>query len=219
MSDALYTIGHSTHTAQKVMDLLRLHGITAIADVRSSPYSRMNPQFNRDSFSDLLNARKIAYVFLGRELGARSRDRNCYLQGKVQYDLLARTQLFQSGLDRVIHGMTTHRVALLCAEKDPLTCHRAILVCRHLVTRGVVVKHVLEDGRIERHEEALSRLLAEHGLSERDLFRNRSEMIEQAYSERGDKISYAEPSLREDRPMPRSYDSENLHDRIHQDDG
>ena len=219
MSDALYTIGHSTHTAQKVMDLLRLHGITAIADVRSSPYSRMNPQFNRDSFSDLLKACKIAYVFLGRELGARSKDRNCYCQGKVQYDLLAQTQLFQAGLDRVIHGMTTHRVALLCAEKDPLTCHRAILVCRHLATRRVVVKHILEDGRIEHHEEALSRLLAEHGLSERDLFRNRSEMIEQAYSERGDKISYAEPSLSEDRPMPRRYDSENLHDRIHQDDG
>ena len=77
---------------------------------------------------------------------------------------------FQAGLDRVIHGMKTHRVALLCAEKDPLTCHRTILVCRHLVTRGVVVRHVLEDGRIENHEEALSRLLAEHGLPERDLF-------------------------------------------------
>ena len=193
MTGALYTIGHTTHTAQNMMNLLRLHGITAIADVRSSPYSRMNPQFNRDSFSDLLKTCKIAYVFLGRELGARSTDRSCYSQGKVQYDLLARTHLFQAGLDRVIHGMKTHRVALLCAEKDPLTCHRAILVCRHLVTRGVVVRHVLEDGRIENHEEALSRLLAEHGLPERDLFRNRSEMIEQAYSERGDKISYADP--------------------------
>ena len=193
MTGALYTIGHSTHTAQKMIDLLRLHGITAIADVRSSPYSRRNPQFSRDSFSGLLTACKIAYVFLGRELGARSTDRSCYSQGKVQYDLLARTHLFQAGLDRVIHGMKTHRVALLCAEKDPLTCHRAILVCRHLVTRGVVVRHVLEDGRIENHEEALSRLLGEHGLPERDLFRNRSEMIEQAYSERGDKISYADP--------------------------
>ena len=191
MTDALYTIGHSTHTAQKMIDLLRLHGIKAIADVRSSPYSRMNPQFNRDSFSDLLEDCEIAYVFLGRELGARSKDRSCYSQGKVQYDLLARTGLFQAGLDRVTQGMKTHRVALLCAEKDPLTCHRTILVCRHLVTRGVVVKHIREDGRIETHEEALSRLLAEHGLPERDLFRDRSEIIEQAYSERGDKISYA----------------------------
>ena len=219
MTDALYTIGHSTHSAREMIDLLRLHGITAVADVRSSPYSRMNPQFNRDSFSDLLGDCEIAYVFLGRELGARSKDQSCYSQGKVQYDLLARTDLFQAGLDRVTLGMKTHRVALLCAEKDPLTCHRAILVCRHLVTRGVVVRHILEDGRIETHEEALSRLLVEHGLPERDLFRDRSEIIEQAYSERGDKISYAEPSLSEDRPIPRSYDSESSHDRIHQDDG
>ena len=174
-----------------MIDLLRLHGITAIADVRSSPYSRMNPQFNRDSFSDLLRDCEIAYLFLGRELGARSKDRSCYNQGKVQYDLLARTDLFQAGLDRVTHGMRSHRVALLCAEKDPLTCHRTILVCRHLVTRGIVVRHILEDGRIETHEEALSRLLAEHGLPERDLFRDRSEIIEQAYSERGEKIAYA----------------------------
>ena len=190
MTDALYTIGHSTHTAQELIDLLRLHGITAVADVRSSPYSRMNPQFNRDSFSDLLRDCQITYVFLGRELGARSKDRSCYSQGKVQYELLARTDLFQAGLDRVTHGMNTHRVALLCAEKDPLTCHRTILVCRHLVTRGVVVKHILEDGRIETHEEALSRLLAEHGLPERDLFRDRSQIIEQAYSAREEKIAY-----------------------------
>lgn len=203
MTGTLYTIGHSTHTAQTVIDLLRLHGITAIADVRSSPYSRMNPQFSRDAFSDLVRACEIAYVFLGRELGARSKDRSCYSQGKVQYDLLARTRLFQAGLDRVIHGMKTHRVALLCAEKDPLTCHRAILVCRHLVTRGVVVRHILEDGRIESHEEALSRLLAEHGLPERDLFRNRSEMIDQAYSERGDKISYAVQDAVVDSTTPR----------------
>lgn len=194
MTDALYTIGHSTHSAQKMIDLLRLHGITAVADVRSSPYSRRNPQFNRDSFSDLLSDCEIACVFLGRELGARSKDRSCYSQGKVRYDLLARTELFQAGLDRVTRGMKTHRVALLCAEKDPLTCHRTILVCRHLVTRGVVVRHILEDGRIETHEEAHSRLLAEHGLPDRDLFRDRSEIIEQAYSKRGDKISYSESS-------------------------
>lgn len=191
MTDALYTIGHSTHSAQKMIDLLRLHGITAVADVRSSPYSRRNPQFNRDSLSGLLRDSEIAYVFLGRELGARSKDRSCYRQGKVQYDLLARTDLFQAGLDRVTRGMKTHRVTLMCAEKDPLSCHRTILVCRHLVSRGVVVRHILEDGRIDTHEEALSRLLAEHGLPERDLFRNRSEIIEQAYSERGEKIAYA----------------------------
>ena len=189
---------------EKAIGLLRLHGVTAVADVRSRPYSRMNPQFNRESFCDLLKLHGIAYVFLGRELGARSEDRSCYDQGKVQYDRLARTVLFQAGLERVTQAMTTHRVALMCAEKDPLACHRTILVCRHLVTREVNIAHILEDGALENHKEALSRLLAEHGLLERDLFRSRAEMVEQAYAERGRQIAYAKSDPDEEGAMVKS---------------
>ena len=110
----------------------------------------------------------------------------------MQYDLLAKTNLFQEGLERVVQGMTTHRVALMCAEKDPLTCHRTILVCRHLVTRGVRVQHILEGGQIESHDEALHRLLVELGLPERDLFRSHTELIEEAYARRGQQIAYTE---------------------------
>ena len=192
MADTLYTIGHSTHTAQRVIDLLQLHNVTAVADVRSRPYSRINPQFNRESFSEKLKAVGIRYAFLGRELGARPQDSCCYSEGKVQYDLLARTDFFKAGLKRVSQGMTTHRVALMCAEKDPLTCHRAILVCRHLVSRGVDVNHILEEGRLETHEQALSRLLIEHRLAGCDLFKSPEEIIEEAYFERGKQIAYAE---------------------------
>lgn len=192
MADALYTIGHSNHTAQRVIALLRLHNVTAVADVRSHPYSRINPQFNRESFSEQLKASGIKYVFLGLELGARTQDSSCYSEGKVQYDLLARTDMFQSGLERVGQGMTTHRVVLMCAEKDPLTCHRAILVCRHLVSRGVDVEHILEDGSLETHEHALSRLLSEHGLADSDLFKSRAQLIDEAYSRRGQQIAYTE---------------------------
>lgn len=198
MADALYTIGHSTHTAQRVIELLRLHSVTALADVRSHPHSRINPQFNRESFSEQLKACGIKYVFLGLELGARTEDSSCYREGKIQYDLLARTDVFQSGLERARQGMTTHRVALMCAEKDPLTCHRAILVCRHLVSRGVDVEHILEDGRLETHEHALSRLLSEHGLADTDLFKSRDELIEEAYSRRGQQIAYADITASEE---------------------
>ncbi|MFO7762062.1 MAG: DUF488 family protein [Thermodesulfobacteriota bacterium] len=201
MNSTIYTIGHSTHSAEKVVDLLRQHGVTAVADVRSRPYSRMNPQFNREAFSALLKAAGIAYVFLGRELGARSEDRECYAGGKVQYDLLAQSKLFQVGLERVIQGMTSHRVALMCAEKDPLTCHRTILVCRHLVAREVNVEHILEDGRLESHDNALSRLLGELGLPERDLFRSRDEIVEKAYSKRGQQIAYSESAASEDQTV------------------
>lgn len=190
MENVLYTIGHSTHTANTVIELLNKHGITAVVDVRSNPYSRMSPQFNRESFSSYLKENGIAYVFLGRELGARSEDPNCYINDKVQFELLAQTTLFQSGLDRVIQGMNNYRVAIMCAEKDPLTCHRTILVCRHLLGHGIKVKHIIEDGRLESHEKALSRLLTELKMQERELFRSWEEITDEAYSRRAEQIAY-----------------------------
>ncbi len=192
MGDVLYTIGHSRHTAEKVIELLRQHGVTAVADVRSQPYSRMNPQFNREAFSSRLKNAGIAYAFLGRELGVRSEDPSCYENGKVKYDRLARTPLFAAGLECILRGMKTQTVALMCAEKDPIACHRAILVCRHLAERGVKIAHILQDGRLERHDEAISRLLRELGLLECDLFRGRDELVDEAYARRGQQTAHRE---------------------------
>jgi len=197
MKNVIYTIGHSRHPAEKVIELLHKYSITAVADVRSQPYSRMNPQFNRETFCSQLKDAGIAYVFLGRELGARSEDRECYVEGKVQYDLLAKTPLFRLGLERIIEGMKRYTLALMCAEKDPLTCHRAILVCRQLVAFGLEVKHILDDGHLESHSDALSRLLSELGLAEPDLFRNHEELLEEAYKKRGQQIAYALPDTSE----------------------
>jgi uncharacterized protein (DUF488 family) len=186
---------------EKLIDLLTTHHITAVADVRSQPYSRFNPQFNRENLQAALKTVEISYVFLGRELGARPEDRTCYVDGTVQYDRLARTGLFQEGLRRIVEGMRKYRIALLCAEKDPLTCHRAILVCRYLVTRGVVVQHILEDGQIESHDEALVRLLKELGLPDGDLFRSRDDFIIEAYNRRGQQIAYTEKTRSSEEPL------------------
>jgi uncharacterized protein (DUF488 family) len=191
MAEGIFTIGHSTHSIGNLVDLLALYKVTAIADVRSYPYSRFNPQFNRESLRADLKASGISYVFLGRELGARTEDRSCYVEGRVQYDLLARTELFQSGLTRVAEGARRHRVALLCAEKDPLVCHRGILICRHLACRGISSEHILSNGQLESHDESLSRLLAEEGLMG-DLFRTRDNLITEAYDRRGRQIAYTE---------------------------
>ena len=201
MADLVYTIGHSTHSTEKLIELLAGHGVTAVADVRSQPYSRINPQFNRESLRADLKTAGIAYVFLGRELGARAADRSCYVEGKVQYDLLARTALFQEGLTRLAQGIRRHRIALTCAEKDPLTCHRAILVCRHLAGLGIGVQHILEDGRLESHDDALTRLLAELGIGEGDLFRSRDALIVEAYSRRGEQIAYTEQEPSSEEPV------------------
>ena len=190
MPEFVYTIGHSNHPIEKFIELLTAHNVTAVADVRSHPYSRFNPHFNRERLRADLGTAGMAYAFLGRELGARPEDASCYVKGKVGYELLARTPLFREGLSRILQGVESQRIALMCAEKDPLTCHRAILVCRHLVAHGLGARHILEDGRIESHDEALSRLLAEFGLNENDLFRSRDEAILEAYDRRGRQIAY-----------------------------
>jgi uncharacterized protein (DUF488 family) len=191
----LYTIGHSTHSTETLIELLTRHGITAIADVRSSPHSRFNPQFNRENLRMDLKRLGIAYVFLGSELGARSEDPRCYVEGKVQYDRLARTELFQEGLRRITRGVSKKKIALMCAEKDPLTCHRAILICRHLPADDIGVQHILEDGRLESHADALTRLQRELDIGEPELFRSRDELIIEAYSRRGEQIAYSKMQL------------------------
>ncbi|MCX5847680.1 MAG: DUF488 domain-containing protein [Deltaproteobacteria bacterium] len=186
----LFTIGHSIHPIKRFIELLTMHGITALCDVRSSPYSRFTPQFNREALKDELAKHHIAYIYLGSELGPRSSDQNCYKNGKVQYDLLARTDLFQQGLSRLRKGMTTYRIALMCAEKDPIVCHRMILICRHLRAGGILIGHILEDSTIEDNRDAETRLLELLKISPEDLFSTTAEQIARAYDLQGEKIAY-----------------------------
>lgn len=191
MQNTVFTIGHSTHSQELFISLLQRHRVTALCDVRSKPYSRMNPQFNREELKDALLAQGVQYRFLGKELGARSDDPNCYENGKVQYDRLAETELFKYGLKRILRGMRDDfRIALICAEKEPLECHRAILVARHLVARGVTVEHILADGSLENHDAALSRLARMINLREPDLIHSREQLIEDAYRKQGERIAY-----------------------------
>lgn len=190
MINQIYTVGHSSHSIQKFMRLLASHQIQVVADVRSSPFSKFNPQFNRINLQDSLKQAGIRYVFLGKELGARSEDPACYVADKVQYDRLAKTALFQSGLDRIVQGAKTYRIAIMCAEKDPLDCHRTILVARELVKRGLSIAHILEDGSLETHAESISRLITSLGMSLDDMFISQDEIVEQAYSRQANRIAY-----------------------------
>jgi uncharacterized protein (DUF488 family) len=186
----LLTIGHSVHPIERFLELLLMHGVTALCDVRSSPYSRFTPQFNRESLKDELAKHHFAYIYLGAELGPRSSDPNCYEGGKVQYDLLAVTDLFQQGLSRLRKGMTSHRIALMCAEKDPIVCHRMILICRHLRDDGISIGHLLEDGSIEDNRDAEARLLDLLKISPEDLFSTTADQVAHAYDLQGERIAY-----------------------------
>jgi len=198
MSEQRYsvlTIGHSTHSLDVFIKLLHQHDVTALADVRSTPYSRANPQFNRETLEHHLKAQGITYVYLGAELGARSNDLTCYEHGRVQYARLARTDLFRSGIDRVIRGANEYRITLMCAEKEPLDCHRTILVARALTELGVAVQHILADGRLESHDATMERLLKVVGLRDNDLFRSRDELMVEALSRQEQKVAYVNEKL------------------------
>lgn len=198
MTGTVYTVGHSTHTESVFLDLLHRHQITMVADVRSQPYSRFNPQFNRENLDLALKRAGIAYVFLGRELGARTKDPSCYVEGKVDYGHLASTELFRNGLARIEELMETQQVALMCAEKDPLTCHRAILVARHLREDGTDIQHILDTGDLESHDATVMRLLGELKMPSHDLFWSDEDLVAEAYRRRGADIAH---ELRPDTPL------------------
>jgi uncharacterized protein (DUF488 family) len=194
MSSMLYTIGHSDHTLEAFLGLLQAQAITAIADVRSQPYSRRHPQFSRQPLQAALREAGLHYVFLGRECGARSDDPACYVQGQLQYERLARTEAFRQGLERIRVGAQRYRLALLCAERDPLSCHRTILVARALVDQGIAVQHILADGGLETQAQALERLRAQLGLQQPDLFCDAAELEALAYRQQGERIAYRPPT-------------------------
>ena len=181
ISVELFSIGHSTHTVETFVSFLKRYGVAEVADVRSTPYSRFNPQFNRDSLADSLASHGIEYVFLGRELGGRPDDPACYENGRVRYDRVAATPAFQRGLDRVMQDAGARGVAIMCAEKEPLECHRTLLVAQALESRSVSVEHILADGRLEPHAAAMDRLLVMHGdVPQRELFGQHGDRIKRA---------------------------------------
>lgn len=166
----VFTIGHSNHSSERFLALLQGAGITAVADVRSIPRSRRWPQFSRGRIERWLAEAGIAYVFLGAELGGRPDDPALSREGHPDYDLMAATPMFQAGLDRVLDGAARYRIALMCAEREPLDCHRFLLVSRRLHERGVRLRHLLADGSIEPHEATEVRLLRQTGVGVDSLF-------------------------------------------------
>ena len=195
MSHQIFTIGHSNHSIEQFIELLQQHGITAIADVRSHPHSRYLPHFNKSELADALKKAGIRYVFLGRELGARPNNKDCYdLSGKALYERIAATPEFSEGIQRLLKGVESFKISLMCAEKDPITCHRTILVCQNLRTYDLTIQHILADGTLEDHDALEAKLLEKYGLHQLSLFDQRAieERLLEAYQLQGDKIAYVE---------------------------
>ena len=150
MTKTLYSIGHSSHSIEEFLQLLRLHRIEVIADVRSHPVSRFAPQFNSESLSEHLRGQKLRYVFLGRELGGRPSDPRFYdREGYVLYSEIAESPAFLEGIARLEKGVSDFRVGIMCSEEDPHYCHRRLLVGRVMAAHGCEISHVRGNGRTQ----------------------------------------------------------------------
>ena len=165
LSNRLFTIGHSNHSIERFVELLRQAEVAAIADVRSSPFSQRYPQFSQTELRQALERDGFKYIFLGEELGGRPRDPAVYdAEGRVDYWRVRRTSYFHAGLDQLLIEGERQTVAMMCAEEDPLDCHRALMVCAELVERGIRPRHLLGAGWIDSTEELEDRLLEITGI-------------------------------------------------------
>ena len=187
----LFTIGHSNRSLEEFVELLRASGVTAIADVRSHPYSRHMPHFSWRQLSESLGKLGIAYVFVGEELGARRTEKCCYVDGQAKYELIEAAPLFQAGLDRIRKGAKTHCIALMCAERDPLVCHRTILVAKAL-RRDFSIRHIISPGKIETQEDTERRLLRRWRMDGRRLFEDAAALLKHAYDLQSTEIAYVD---------------------------
>lgn len=187
----IFTVGHSNHSPEEFLALLNRHGITAVADVRSQPYGWLE-HFGREHISAFLKAAGIEYVFLGNQVGARREEPECYEGDMAVYEKIAWLPAFQEGLSRLRRGAEKYRLALMCAEKEPLDCHRTILICRNLRQFVLRIQHILADGTLEDHAQTEKRLVRQMGVT-RTLFEpdlTDEELTDRAYEERGRQIAY-----------------------------
>ena len=167
-NNAIWTIGHSNRSIDEFVALLEAHGIAAIVDVRSAPYSRYASHFNRLDLEHALTQRGIAYRYEGKRLGGRPTEPHCYFAGVapdqaerpdflklVDYDAVRQKPWFQEALNEVIQLGEDQRVALMCSEENPDYCHRHRLIGPALVARGIAVLHIRRDGSV--HEASFTK--------------------------------------------------------------
>ena len=200
----LFTVGHSNLDFEQFVKLLRDCAVKLLVDVRSRPQSSRFPQFSQPGFERLLAAEGIAYLFLGDELGGRPDDPDAYRpDGLADYRSRRKSYAFRAGLERLLKELEVHTLVMMCAEEDPLECHRFLMICPELVQAGIQPLHIRKGSRIEMEEAAENRLLDAAGfgaVAVNTLFPEaRLEALEKAYELQAEKFGFRIDPLAVDR--------------------
>ncbi|MCC6983268.1 MAG: DUF488 domain-containing protein [Bauldia sp.] len=194
MAGPILTIGHSNHPLARFVELVRGAGGKTVVDVRSIPVSQYAPHFNRGRLESGLPEVGLGYVFKGETLGGRPGDPSLYTGVMADYEKMAASPRFQEGVAAMLDEAGRSRVVLMCAERDPLNCHRCLLIGRHLAERGEAVGHILATGEIETHAAAEERLIELEKVG--GLFGSKDEQLAEAYRRRAQKTAFAAPAPR-----------------------
>lgn len=157
----IYTIGHSNYSVETLVNMLRLYDITCVVDIRGTPYSKYNVQFNKETISDTLKKLGFLYIYMGKEFAAQREDRSSYTsEGYADFNKAMADENFKRGIERVKLGYEKgYRIALLGARQDPINCHRAILVGRALRREGIEMHHILHEKTLATQEELEKNLI------------------------------------------------------------
>ena len=191
----LFTVGHSILDFETFARLLKDHGVKLVADVRTLPQSARLPHFSQPAFENLLRAEHLEYLFLGEELGGRPDDADAYRpDGLVDYQARRKSYAFQAGVNRLQKELEGRLVAMMCAEEDPLECHRFLMIGPELTKRGIIPLHIRKGSRLETQEAAEDRLLADTGfeaVAANTLFPGaRTDALEDAYRLQAEKFAF-----------------------------
>ncbi len=195
----IFTIGHSAYSIELFISLLNRYQINCIADVRSVPYSQYTPQYNMNDLKGALKSHGIIYVYFGKELGARREERELYTpEGYLDFEKVSKNIVFQSAVERIQKGIDKGiNIALMCTEKDPIDCHRSIMVARQFHENKYKVGNILTDGSLQSQDDIEQRLLdlyfpdrIQPNLFETGETINELDLIVNAYRLRNKEIGY-----------------------------
>ena len=190
MEKTIFTIGHSNLDIIEFINLLLANQIELVVDVRSAPYSKLYPHFNRNPLEVSLMKNSIKYLFLGDSLGGRSNNVNDFSKGRIVYKKIAEKEEYMYSIKTVIQNSSEYKIVLMCSEKEPLECHRTLLISRSIETLMVKVLHSQRDGQIESQTEAIQRLLKIWKLDTPNLFGEDAERIDEAFTKQESKYAY-----------------------------
>ena len=196
----IFTIGHSNYPVEKLIDMLKFYNINCVVDVRGTPYSKYNVQYNKDTIRNTLIKAGFVYIYMSKEFAAKRENKISYnKEGYSDFEKVIKEEDFKTGVKRLENGCKKgFRIALLGAMQDPIRCHRAILLGRELEHLGFTINHIMDDYSIKDQRYIEERILDKyyenrHQITIDSLMGNsisKEEMINEAYKMANREIGY-----------------------------